>query len=82
MKKFMATCFLLDQTFYKESDVDLTVAVAVKYLDKNGEEKVAVGWGADSYRAALHSLLSKINVSSIKDERVITTALCEVEEIS
>ena len=81
MKKFRASCYLSGETFYKESDLDLRVAVAVKYLDSRGEEKTTVGWGTTTYKAALHGVLSKINASSENDEKVRSTALCEVEEI-
>ena len=80
MKKFKATCYTLNETFYKESSLDLSVAVAVKYLDKNGEEKVTVGWGTTTYKGALHGVLTKINASSPEDNRIIATGLCEVVE--
>lgn len=82
MKKFKAICYMLNETFYKESDLDLSVAVAVKYLDKSGQEKTTVGWGTTTYMSALHGVLTKINVSSADDSRVISTSLCNVEEIS
>lgn len=82
MKKFKATCHLLNQVFYKNSDLDLTVAVAVKYLDKNGNEEIDVGWGTSTFRQATHGLLSKLNVSSVTDSKITALALCEVEEIS
>lgn len=82
MKKFKATCYMLNETFYKESDLDLSVAVAVKYLDKSGQEKVTVGWGTTTYMGALHGVLTKINASSADDSKIIATALCDVEEIS
>lgn len=81
MKKFKATCYAIDETFHKESELDLKVAVAVKYIDRHGEEKTEVSWGTTTFRSALHGILTKINASSPDDEKIKITALCEVEEI-
>lgn len=82
MNKFKAFCPQLNETFHKESNLDLKAAVAVKYVDNKGEKRITVGWSTSTYVAAVHSILSQINVSSADDERIELLFACNVEKIS
>lgn len=82
MTKFKAYCKEFDKTFYIDSLYDLKVALVVKYIDRKGVERFDIGWSTSSHDRCVSTLLTKLNVGSMEDERIIATIPCNVEKIS